>query len=233
MFIFVEVAFANLLIPLKMKHLLVLPVSFICLLSVFVTTAGMASETASGFEKPGSFRSIEIEGGHEVIFTQGKTDIAALTYEVTPGFEHYSEVYADGDKLIIRWKDGADHGDARITAYVSSPLLENVTITGDGKFTVDGKFTAFSLKATINGAGVFRAAKMKCDFFDSEIHGGGYIGIGKIKAMSVKSRVWEGGETFVGGRTEMGDFQVYGNHGGISYDGLKINSLNYRRNRPE
>ena len=138
-----------------------------------VLAAAIALAAPAGAQTPirvGSFDSIELRGGGEVIVRYGREQrVTLLTGD--PGLASI-EVDSEHDLVIRPCRRSCRN--QRLRVEVITPILEAIAIDGGGTIRTEGAFPARgTLALAINGGGSLDARAMRADTVASAINGGG------------------------------------------------------------
>jgi hypothetical protein len=101
----------------------------------------------------GDFSSIELRGGMNVHVKKETTNL--LKIETDDNLLPYIEVYTEGDKLIVREKQGYSLRPTRdINVYASAPVFRAITLSGAGDILSDNTISGNeSLDVVLSGSG--------------------------------------------------------------------------------
>jgi hypothetical protein len=118
-----------------------------------------------------NFKSVEVGGSINVYLSQGSPSSVKL--EGDENILKYVEVYQEGDRLIIKNKDGYDldpSGNMRV--YVTAPVFDRVEASGASDIIGQGKISnPNDLEISISGAGDVKleldAPRLKADISGS------------------------------------------------------------------
>lgn len=101
----------------------------------------------------GDFHSIKASGSMDVILTQGPVNV--LKIEADENLLQYIETRNDGGTVEIYTRDGYDlDAKSGFKVFATSPDYQEVTVSGSGKITSNGKITsADELNTGVSGSG--------------------------------------------------------------------------------
>ena len=123
-----------------------------------------------------SFTSVDVRGAMKVNISQG--DVKKVQIEADENLIQYIETRQEGDKLIIKTRDGFNldpTGDMRV--HVTAPLFKSINVSGACDIIGQGKINnGENLKMHVSGAGDI---KMEVDApaLDVEISGSGTVNL--------------------------------------------------------
>ncbi len=123
-----------------------------------------------------SFTSVEVRGAMKVNISQG--DVKKVQIEADENLIQYIETRQEGDKLIIKTREGFDldpTGDMRV--YVTAPVFKSINVSGACDIIGQGKINnGENMKMHVSGAGDI---KMEVDApaLDVEISGSGTVNL--------------------------------------------------------
>lgn len=158
----------------------------------FIPTACMSGNEAEskGNEtsvkvKTGEFSKIKIAGSSSVQFVQGETTSVTM-YGKEKDLEKM-EIRNEGDQLYIGTKKqnglnifSNQNRIGNVTIHVTSPNLQQVSISGSGDFTADGNIDTDYLNISIAGSGDININDIICNSASAKISGSGRIKLGKL-----------------------------------------------------
>ncbi len=122
----------------------------------------------------GNFKNVEVGGSINVYVSQGSPSSVKL--EGDENIIRYIEVFQEGDRLIVRNKDGYNldpSGDMKV--YVTTPIYNEIETSGASDIVGQGKITnPEDLKIRVSGAG---DVKMELDAprVTTEVSGSGSL----------------------------------------------------------
>ena len=150
--------------------------------------------------RTGQFSSISVEGNTEIHYYAAERDY--ITLEIQPNLRDYYVVEVINGNLTIRPTRRLDFNSSRTPVLtVSSPVLEQLTISGACTFTAHDIISADTFTLRISGAGEGRA-QLDVERFFANISGTGSFdlsgradtvdlrlsGTGDLDALSLQSR---------------------------------------------
>ncbi len=132
---------------------------------------------------------IHIDGSFDVEITQG--DKASVKVEADENLLDYIQVEEDEGKLYIRMRDGLSFStNNKITVYITTPLLSELSFSGSGKLIGKNKLTGSTrLALSLAGSGEVDI-DVNAPEIDADISGSGSI---TIKGETKKQRINLGG----------------------------------------
>jgi hypothetical protein len=101
-----------------------------------------------------SFKDLQVSSTANVYLTQG--DLKPVKIEGDENLLPYVEVYEDGDRLVIKNRDGynLDMNDGSIKIYVTAPQFHHISVSGAGDINGENKITSTDeIEMNLSGAG--------------------------------------------------------------------------------
>jgi hypothetical protein len=100
-----------------------------------------------------AFKDVQVSSTANVFITQG--ELKPVKIEGDENLISYIEVYQEGDRLVIKNRDGYNlESNDGIKIYVTSPTFRKISVSGAGDITGENKITsADELEFTLSGAG--------------------------------------------------------------------------------
>lgn len=130
----------------------------------------------------------------EVVFRQA--DSTSVVIEAPENYIQYAEAFSDGTTLVVQpdfntskfhfW--GSRLGN-RMKAYITSPNLTDLDVTGSGTFRIRGLLDTDELSIEHVGSGRLIVDSLICNSLDHESTGWGSAFIGSIRAGKVESEL--------------------------------------------
>jgi hypothetical protein len=109
----------------------------------------------------------------EIILVQGSTFSVVL--EGDEDFLEEIETTVRGNRLIIRHDSWFSFGNKKITAYVTMPEVESLSVSGSGKMIAEGSIRAEDLDMNVSGSGHIELMDLNAESIDCSISGSGTI----------------------------------------------------------
>jgi hypothetical protein len=174
----------------SMKKLLLLVLISVSMLASCRFASGKRIQGNSDIESEervvSSFSRVDVRGAIKVNVAQG--DVKKVRIESDENLIPYIEITQEGDKLIIKTKDGYNlepTGDMRV--YVTAPLFKSIYVSGACDIIGQNKITnSEEMKLHVSGAGDI---KMEVDApaVDIEVSGSGTVNLkGETKDFDLK-----------------------------------------------
>jgi len=144
----------------------------------------------------GSFRSVTLRNGGEVIVRHGSSPRVTLLQGTT---EYSKATIVDGDRLVIdRRSDRCPRG-YRLAVEVLVPSVDDVKVMDGGTIRTEGSFPQQSeLQVTVENGGTIDLRSMPADRVTAAVHSGGRIFTTPRATLS--ARIAEGGIVTYWGR---------------------------------
>jgi hypothetical protein len=182
-----------------------------------------------------SFKNVEVSGNIDLYISQG--DNKPVKIETDQNLQQYIEVSQEGDKIVIKFRDGVNlHPSKKIKAYVTSPVYNTIdvsgasTINGEAKITNPEKMTlqvsgagdinldvnAPAISVDVSGAGDVKL-KGETKTFDLDLTGAGKAHCYELLSENTKVDISGAGDADVYASVKL-DAQVSG-VGNINYKG--------------
>jgi len=101
-----------------------------------------------------SFKDMQVSSTANVYLTQG--DLKPVKIEGDENLLAYVEVYQEGDRLVIKNRDGynLDMNNGSIKIYVTAPQFHHISVSGAGDINGENKITSSEeLEMNLSGAG--------------------------------------------------------------------------------
>ena len=101
-----------------------------------------------------SFKDLQVSSTANVYLTQG--DLKPVKIEGDENLLPYVEVYQEGDRLVIKNRDGynLDMNDGSIKIYVTAPQFHHISVSGAGDINGENKITSTDeIEMNLSGAG--------------------------------------------------------------------------------
>lgn len=123
-----------------------------------------------------AFNSLDVRGAMKVIIAQG--DVKKIQIETDENLIQYVEVKQEGDKLIIKSRDGYNlNPTGDMLVYVTAPVFKSINVSGACDINGQGKINnGENMKMHVSGAGDI---KMQVDApaLDIRISGSGTVNL--------------------------------------------------------
>ncbi len=182
-----------------------------------------------------SFRDIEVSGAIDLYVSQG--EIAPVKVETDENLLSYVEVLQEGNKLVIRHKQGTNlRPTGKIKVNITAPVYSSIDVSGacnitgqnkinnsealkldvSGAGDINMELNAPSVQATVTGAGSVNL-KGETKNFDLELSGAGKAHCYELLSESTKVDITGAGDADVYAGSKL-DAQVSG-AGNVSYKG--------------
>lgn len=100
-----------------------------------------------------TFKNVEVSGAIDLYVSQG--DTKPVRIETDDNLQQYIEVNQEGNKLLIKFKNGINpRPTAKIRAYVSSPLYNTIDVSGASNIKGETKIVnTENMSLQVSGAG--------------------------------------------------------------------------------
>jgi len=100
-----------------------------------------------------AFKNLEVSSSFNVYISTG--DLKPIRVEGDENLLQYIEVEQDGDKVIVKNRDGFNlEGSGDLSVYISSPIYNNISLSGAGNIESKNKITGSEdLELELSGAG--------------------------------------------------------------------------------
>jgi Putative auto-transporter adhesin, head GIN domain len=101
----------------------------------------------------GSFKNVEVSGAIDLYVAQG--DTKPVKIETDENLLQYIEVVQEGDRIVIKSKDGVNlRPSNKIKVYVTSPVYNDIDVSGASNITGQTKIVnTENMKMEVSGAG--------------------------------------------------------------------------------
>ena len=150
-----------------------------------------------------AFSKVDLAGPFNVFYHQG--DAYTVQVEGTTEQLEKMTIYVDDKELCIDVTDYHWPQDKNLfkglKVFVTSPDIEDLSITGAGKLVVPGALKAENLKLLVNGAGDIVIAQLTCRDLGITIDGLGDVTMGPVQADNVTAEIAGTGDIDITGLT--------------------------------
>lgn len=185
------------------------------------------------------FDELELQGSMDVYVTIGAEQ--KVTVETDENIQPFIELEENAGELAINQKDNTSISTNRgVKVYVTTPKLENISLSGTGNIYLDGKFVSTDrIKFSLSGSGNLKAREVDAPIVEARLTGSGNIYI-KGKTRDVEVDI-EGSADFMGEDllAENAKVNIAGSGDAHVYASLKIDAniagsgdVKYRGNAP-
>ncbi|MEO5591390.1 MAG: head GIN domain-containing protein [Chitinophagaceae bacterium] len=101
----------------------------------------------------GSFKNVEVSGAIDLYVAQG--DTKPVKIETDENLLQYIEVNQEGDRIIVKTRDGINpQPTSKIKVYVTSPLYNDIDVSGASNITGQTRIVnTENIKLNVSGAG--------------------------------------------------------------------------------
>lgn len=191
-------------------------IALILSLPIFVIITGCRVVNGSGDivtdeRSIDAFDSLQLTMDADVTIIQGERTF--LTIKGEDNIIERVETEVRGDDLIIRTRDRGVMTILRntepIEIKVSTPMLEDVSISGSGNVTADALKNE-QLSFDVSGSGDISMGQLNTDELDVRISGSGNVDIDDLNAETVDVRVSGSGDISIDGQANQADLTVSG-----------------------
>lgn len=145
------------------------------------------------------FSDISVQCACDIYYVQGTK--TSLTLKGTAERLEKIEVKSVNGTLTIKQKSGKNWKGSNfnfrnnsIVAYVTSPNISEVSISGSGDFTSEKPMSSNNLSFKVSGCGDIRLGNVKCNSFTSRVNGSGDIKISSMTAQKVSFAISGSGD---------------------------------------
>jgi hypothetical protein len=119
------------------------------------------------------FTAVAFGVAGELILVQGSTFSVVL--EGDEDFLEEIETTVRGNRLIIRHDSWFSFGNKKVTAYVTMPEVEGLSVSGSGKMIAEGSIRAEDLDMNVSGSGRIELMDLNAESIECSISGSGTI----------------------------------------------------------
>jgi len=100
-----------------------------------------------------AFKNVQVSGAVDLYVSQG--DTKPVKIETDENLQQYIEVRQEGDRIVIKFRDGVNlRPSGKIKAYISSPLYNTIDVSGASNINGQTKIVnTEKMKLQVSGAG--------------------------------------------------------------------------------
>ena len=150
-----------------------------------------------------SFKNVEVSGAIDLYVSQG--DTKPVRIETDDNLQQYIEVEQQGDKLLIKFRDGINpRPTKKINVYITSPLYNTIDVSGASNIKGETKI-------------------VNTENMSLQVSGAGNIDM-DLNAPAVSAEVSGAGEVNLKGQTKSFDLDLTGAAKAHCYDMLSENT---------
>ena len=123
-----------------------------------------------------SFKNVQVSGAVDLYVSQG--DIKPVKIETDENLQQYIEVSQEGNRVIIKFKDGFNlRPSDKIKAYVSAPLYNTIDVSGASNINGQTKIVnAENMTLQVSGAGDINM-EINAPAINAEVSGAGAVNL--------------------------------------------------------
>ncbi|MEP6724195.1 MAG: head GIN domain-containing protein [Bacteroidota bacterium] len=124
----------------------------------------------------GSFKNVEVSGAIDLYVAQG--DTKPVKIETDENLLQYIEVNQEGDRIIVKTRDGINPQPTRkIKVYVTSPLYNDIDVSGASNITGQTRIVnTENIKLDVSGAGDINM-DVDAPAINAEVSGAGSVNL--------------------------------------------------------
>jgi hypothetical protein len=146
------------------------------LLFLFAACLWAAAQTREA-RKVENFTRVSFRLAGKLYLKQGNTFKVEL--EGHPDFLKEVETYVEGNRLVIgkegRWMDWNWGSQEKLTAYVTMPEIEGLSVSGSGDLIGETKIVTKDLKLSVSGSGALQIENDSQGTVEADVSGSGRI----------------------------------------------------------
>lgn len=162
-----------------------------CVLLSFYSCAGNSQriigkgEVITDKRTVGSFTGVNLEFSGDVMIKQGnETSVDVVTQA---NIAQEVETVVEDNILHVRFKKRQGYNDystKKLTVYVVSPTIENLSLTGSGELTALSDIKSSNLKVLLKGSGNLKLQNIDCTALEARLQGSGNVSMSGGTAVS-------------------------------------------------
>lgn len=155
------------------------------------------------------FSEIKLVGSPDVVFTQkaGKPEVKVYTSD---NIVELLDIRTEQSVLYIGFKKGVSVNYDKLEISVTSPTLNQVSVSGSGEVQLKGGLKTEDLRFKVTGSGSIYGSDIHCNHFQSAISGSGDIIVGNLSTTAAEARITGSGDISLNGTSETATFEVTG-----------------------
>ena len=175
--------------------------------NVFSQTIVGSGEVVTDKRTVGSFSGVSLEFSGDVEIRQSNETAVDVVAQANIASE--VETVVENDILHIRFKKrNGNFRFKKLTVYVTSPNIENISLTGSGDLSALSDIKSNNLKVALKGSGNIKLKQIDCTSIDAHVQGSGNINV-------------------TGGTAQSAEYSVFGS-GDLAVENLKVRSANVK-----
>ncbi len=146
---------------------------YLSLILVAMLALGCTNAQTKETRDVDNFTGVAFGVAGTLILEQGNTFSVVL--EGDEDFLEEIETTVRGNRLIIRHDRLWSFGNKKVTAYVTMPEIDNLSVSGSGKMIAEGVLKTADLNMSVSGSGSVELKDLMAESVDCSISGSGSI----------------------------------------------------------
>jgi len=152
---------------------------------------------------PSNFQAIQIEGSADVEYRQSTNGQLGIRVYGSDNVVELLDIRVVNGTLLVSFKDHVSiTGESKLKVIVTSPRLDQVTITGSGDVDLKGTIRGEKLNISISGSGDVKSDDLFYKGVNAMISGSGDADLCILKSDFVKAQISGSGDVDLKGSTE-------------------------------